>query len=99
MPRWDWSQVLTPAVCILLAGILVVFAHTGLSGDHGLGALREAEVQEQELQAELALLRVEREALQNRVRRLDEGYLDLDLLDERARAVLGRARPDELLIR
>lgn len=99
MARWDWSQILTPGIYLVLIGIVVIFAHTGLSGEQGLGALRKAEALEQDLQTELALLRIEREALQNRVTRLDEGYLDLDLLDERARAVLGRARPDEILIR
>lgn len=99
MPRWDWSQILTPAVYIVLVGILMIFAHSGLSGDHGLGALRQAESLENELTAELALLRTERETLENRVKRLDERYLDLDLLDERARAVLGRTRPDEIVIR
>ena len=41
----------------------------------------------------------EHAVLLNRVRRLDESYLDLDLLDERARAVLGYVRQDELVIR
>ena len=99
MARWNWGQVLTPLVCVLLVGVFFVFAHSGLSGEHGLGALKEAEAQEANLRRELGELRAERQALANRVARLDERYLDLDLLDERIRAVLGHAREDELIIR
>ena len=99
MARWNWGQILTPVICLLLVGVFFVFAHSGLSGEHGLGALKEAEAQETELRLELERLQAERQALANRVARLDERHLDLDLLDERIRAVLGHAREDELVIR
>ena len=41
----------------------------------------------------------ERRALANLVGRLDERNLDLDLLDERARTILGYVRREELVIR
>ena len=99
MRRWSVSQVLAPAVCLLLIGIFFVFLQSGLSGENGLGALARAEAEEARLERELAALAAEREALANRVRRLDESYLDLDLLDERARVMLGHAREDELIVR
>ena len=37
--------------------------------------------------------------MRNLTRRLSDDYLDLDLLDERARDVLGLVRADELIIR
>ncbi|MCC5963464.1 MAG: septum formation initiator family protein [Rhodobacteraceae bacterium] len=59
-----------------------------------------------QIEAELADLRTERDLLasqldehQSRTRRLSDDFLDLDLLDERARHVLGLARPDEIVIR
>lgn len=59
-----------------------------------------------QVEAEIVDLRIERDRLdmslaelQNRTRRLSDDYLDIDLLDERARDVLGLARPDEILIR
>jgi cell division protein FtsB len=59
-----------------------------------------------QVEAESAVLRAERDRLQldltevtNRTRRLSDDFLDLDLLDERARDVLGLARPDEIIIR
>ena len=99
MRRWSVSQVSAPAICLLLIGIFFVFLQSGLSGENGLGALGQAESEEAALERELGALRAERAALANRVARLDESYLDLDLLDERARAVLGHAREDELIVR
>jgi len=52
-----------------------------------------------DLEVTLAGLQVERAELKNRTSRLSSDFLDLDLLDERARFVLGVARPDEILIR
>jgi len=99
MAKWDWGQIVAPAFYILLVTMLAVFAHSGLQGEHGLAALHEAEALEQRLTAELTDTRAERHALENDVRRLDEDYLDLDLLDERARSVLGYVRREELVIR
>ena len=36
--------------------------------------------------------------MENKTLRLSDNFLDLDLLDERARKVLGLARPDEIII-
>ncbi len=99
MGRWDWGQIVAPAIYIVLIAVLAVFGHSGLQGKHGLGALRQAEAREAELTTELAGIAVERRALANLVGRLGERNLDLDLLDERARAVLGYVRREELVIR
>jgi cell division protein FtsB len=37
--------------------------------------------------------------MRNKTLRMSDGYLDLDLLDEQARDVLGYVRADELVIR
>jgi cell division protein FtsB len=59
-----------------------------------------------QVQAENVVLTERRDALQaelatyeNRTRRLSDAFLDLDLLDERARSVLGWVRADEIVIR
>lgn len=83
--------------CIAIG--IFALAWAGIEGDRGRQALERAVKDQARLEAELAALRAERRAAENRVRRLSDGYLDLDLLDERARAVLGYARPDELVIR
>lgn len=92
-------QVLIPVAYIVLLGLIAIFAHSGLQGDHGLAAFRLAGDQERRLQSELDTLRTERAVMQNRVTRLSDRYLDLDLLDERARNVLGLVREDELVVR
>ena len=40
-----------------------------------------------------------KEQLKNKTYRLSDGYLDLDLLDERVRKVLGMARVNDVIIR
>ena len=99
MSRLDWRQAVTPGVALLLIGIALVFVHSGMEGERGIRALRDAEVLKVELEKELEAARAERAEIANRVQRLDERFLDLDLLDERARAVLGHVRSDEVVIR
>ena len=99
MDRINWKQFAVPAAYILLVGVIAIFAHSGLQGDHGLAAFRDASVEERRLQAEFSSVQAEREAMANKVRRLSDRYLDLDRLDERARAVLGLVRREEIVIR
>jgi cell division protein FtsB len=99
MGRWDWAQIVAPALYVMLIALLAVFGHSGLQGEHGLAALREAEELERSLTAELADVSEKRQAMRNLVDRLGEDYLDLELLDERARAVLGYVRREEIVIR
>lgn len=99
MDRINWKQFAVPAIYIVLVGVIAIFAHSGLQGSHGLAAFREANAEERRLKAQFDRVQSEREELANKVRRLSDRYLDLDLLDERARAVLGLVRPDEIVIR
>jgi cell division protein FtsB len=99
MGRFSLKHIAVAATYVLLTGVIAIFAHSGLQGEHGLAAYREAEAEERHLRIELAELRDEHDALANKVLRLSNRYLDLDLLDERARAVLGLVREDELVVR
>ena len=99
MDRSGLRQIAVSVAYIALIGAIAVFAHSGLEGEHGLAAFREAQAEERRLAGELEQLRRERAVLDNRVLRLSDRYLDLDLLDERARAVLGLVREDELVVR
>jgi len=94
-----WSRLSAALIGLAVVTAIGVFAWSGLRGEWGLAAQAAALGRERALEAELAALRRERLAAENRVRRLTPGYLDLDLLDERARAVLGYVRPDEVVIR
>ena len=59
----------------------------------------EVEARTAALRDEMAALEAEVAARRNLVRRLSDDYLDLDLLDERARAVLGYLREGEVVVR
>jgi cell division protein FtsB len=88
---------------VLFAGFVLsamgYLSFAALQGDHGFFRLVQVEAQETQLAAELEALEAEHATIANRVRRLATDALDLDLLDERARAILGLARPDEIVIR
>lgn len=75
------------------------FAYAAVQGD--LGVLRRLEVQAEHahLEKQRAALQAQVENLENKTHRLSDSFLDLDLLDERAREVLGLLRPDDLVIR
>ncbi len=98
MDRVFWRQILAPSAYLLLMGAIAVFANSGLHGEHGLIALRDAHGREAALEAELQTLRDDTARLENLITRLDPEQLDLDLLDERARAVLGLVRPGEIVL-
>ena len=93
------ASIVTPVAYLGLIAMIIVFVHSALQSDNGLAAFREAGSEERRLRAELDRLVARREQMENQVRRLSTDYLDLDLLDERARAVLGLARKDEMIVR
>lgn len=75
------------------------FGYHAIQGDFGLFAIIANEAEENTLVAELSEARQERARLENRVARLGEGYLDIDMLDEAARNVLGLIGGDEVTLR
>jgi cell division protein FtsB len=84
--------------CLILVGLLH-FGYQGLQGESGVFARMRLDAHEQALRTELSALRAERARMENLVTRLSPDYLDLDLLDERMRAVLGHMRTDEVTLR
>ncbi|MCC5956449.1 MAG: septum formation initiator family protein [Natronohydrobacter sp.] len=81
----------------MVLGLYFVFA--AVQGDFGLFNRVQIEAEIQTLKVQRDRRQVELARLENRTRRLSDDFLDLDLLDERARDVLGMARPDEVMIR
>ena len=74
------------------------FVFAAVQGDGGILRRIELEAERADLRAELDLLEAQVDDLRGRTRRLSDDYLDIDLLDERARDVLGLVRTDELVI-
>lgn len=84
---------------LLAVTLGVYFTFAAVQGDYGVFRQVEIAAETEVLQAEKARLTEELDAIQNRTRRLSDAYLDLDLLDEQARSVLGYVRADEVAIR
>lgn len=85
------------AIVVIALTCYLTFA--AIQGEHGLFSLFRVQSQEAELREELDLLRAERAVIENKTTRLSSGTLDLDLLDEQARLVLGMGRASEMMIR
>lgn len=78
--------------------LILYFGVQALTGERGLLSHSERIQLLERRQAELARLRDERTELELRVRYLRAGSLSRDLLEERARVILGFVSPDDYLI-
>ncbi|WBU54609.1 septum formation initiator family protein [Paracoccus sp. SCSIO 75233] len=89
------------AIIIVLLAVLasLYFAFAAVQGPSGLMRRVQLEAETETLRAERDELQAEVDRMKNLTHRLSDDYLDLDLLDERAREVLGLIRPDEVIIR
>jgi len=75
------------------------FAFASVQGESGLFRRIQIEAEAQTLEDQRRALEAEIVELQNKTKRLSDEYLDLDLLDQQARGVLGYIRADEVIIR
>jgi cell division protein FtsB len=89
------SRAIVPGALILV-GIYFTFA--AVQGNQGLFQRIQVQAERDRLQEELTHLERQVARMEILTRRLSDDYLDLDLLDERVRDVLGYARPDELIL-
>ena len=89
------KQVVTP---ILGATLIAYFAYHAVQGDRGLLAWWQLRHQIEAADTELTDLRAKRESLEHKIALLSPESLDLDMLDERTRALLAYQRPGELTI-
>ena len=74
------------------------FTFAAVQGDFGLFRRAEILAESQDLRQQLAHVRAEVARMENLTKRMSDDYLDLDLLDEQARRVLGMVRADEIVI-
>lgn len=75
------------------------FTFAAVQGDYGLFRRVEIQAEAEELRRDLDLLQDDVSQMENKTRRLSDDFLDLDLLDQQARSVLGLLRADEIVIR
>lgn len=93
--RWSLGLFAGMGAVAVVAGHFVLAA---MQGEHGLTRRWQIEADITQLEARKAALQDELATLTNLTARLSDVSLDLDLLDERARIVLGYLRADEVVI-
>lgn len=79
--------------------LCVYFTFAAVQGDFGLFRRVEITAEAEELQLQLVRVQADVAMMENLTHRLSDDYLDLDLLDEQARSILGMVRADEIIIR
>ena len=87
--------VVTPVFGALVIGY---FAYHSLKGDHGLSAYLALTGEIDKAEITLRDHRLERLLIERRTELLSPGNLDIDILDERARAILNLLEVDERVI-
>lgn len=89
-----------PLIYFTIAVVLgTYFAVSAVQGNYGILRRVQIEAEIRDKRAERDALRARVDKMKNLTHRLSDDYLDLDLLGERAREVLGWMRPDEIVIR
>ncbi|WP_171099732.1 septum formation initiator family protein [Ruegeria sp. HKCCA6707] len=74
------------------------FTFAAVQGDYGLFRRVEIAAERDALSRDLTQLNAEIAKMENLTLRLSDTYLDLDLLDQQARSILGLIRADEIVI-
>src|SRR5262245_59225975 len=92
------QSVLT-TLCLYAGAGLVIFYFWGnaYSGNHGLLAKQNLDLQIAQLTRELNALKAERQTWERRAALLKSESLDPDMLDERARALLDYVDPRDIV--
>lgn len=94
--RFSIGSLMVFALALALGGY---FTFAAVQGDFGVFRRVQINAEAEALMAERDRLIAELAELQNRTHRLSDAYLDVDLLDEQVRDVLGYIRADEIVIR
>lgn len=83
----------------VLAFFIFYFGFQAMTGQRGLLSWQQRKDALAESQKQLAQLQTQRHDLEVQAKLLRDGSLSLDLLDERARQLLGYADPQDYVIR
>ena len=94
-----FSRLATYLPTAFIAALLVYFGFQALTGDRGLLSAHQRHQTLAARQLELTQLRAQRLELEAHARLLRNDSLSADLLEERARVLLGFADPSDYVIR
>jgi cell division protein FtsB len=84
---------------VVMVSLGMYFTFASVQGDFGLFRRVQIEAETRALVSERDTLAEEVAALRNKTVRLSDTYLDVELLDQQARDVLGMVRADEIVLR
>ena len=91
--------ILTAIGLYIFAALFIgYFAANAFTGNHGLRAQADLDQQLAAMQSELKTIKAERALWERRVALLRADKIDPDMLDERARALIGLADPRDLTL-
>ena len=82
----------------LMVCLAMYFTYASVQGDYGLFKRVQINAEAETLRADRDRLAEDVAALRNTTHRLSDEFLDIDLLDEQARDVLGLVRADEIVL-
>src|SRR3712207_2889097 len=92
-------KILIPLALYGVSALVVgYFVHHAQNGSRGLQAKRELKIQAHAVTKELDALKAERADWERRIALLRTDQIDRDLLEERARALLGRVHRNDVVI-
>ena len=86
---------IAPLVFLAITGY---FGWSATQGNHGLVAYAQRQTLLHQAEAEHAVAQAERDSWEQRVAGLRANHLDPDTLDERARAMLNLADPNDVIV-
>ena len=88
-------EIISSTVCVILS---FYFIFASFTGEFGVPAKYKFLAKEKALTKELKLINKKTKAVKNKIRRLSDTALDLELLDQQARKILGLIGEDELIV-
>ena len=92
------TRIVEGLIFSLILFACAYYAFAAIQGDRGLINQIKLRDQLSVMDLELEELQTEVAFLKNKTKRISDHYLDLDLLDEMARNMLGYIRSDELIL-
>ena len=88
-------EIISLSVCIILS---LYFIIASFNGEFGVSAKYHLLAKEKVLAKEFNVINEEIKIIKNRIKRLSDTSLDLELLDQQARIILGMIGEDELIV-
>jgi cell division protein FtsB len=89
--------LLNVCISLMLLGLFYYLLFHTMSGQRGIMALFELSSKLNHMQNELEVTRDQRLDLEHKVQSMRSDSLDLDLLEEQARKILGLSNPQEII--